>query len=273
MCASVANAIWSPARRAPLRSVHAPAASGFLAGRIALVTGGSRGLGAAIAATFARKGARGAVVDLVPGASAEGWVSLTADVTNEDDVERAVAAAVDRFGRLDVVVANAGVVPPWSDASNLDLVELDRTLAVNVRGVAATIKHGARAMREEGGAIVVMASMNAWHASPAQGAYTASKHAVLGLVRAAALDLGSYGIRVNAVAPGPVATDALLRRLAGREADGGLTVDEALRQAAAGTALGRMVTEQEVAHTALFLASHLSSGITGALLPVDAGLR
>ena len=273
MCASVANATWSPVRRAHRRSVHAPAASGLLAGRIALVTGGSQGLGAAIARTFAREGAAGAVVDLTEGACPEGWVSLTADVTDEDDVERAVAAAVDRFGGLDVVVANAGVVPPWSDASNFDLVALDRTLAVNVRGVATTIKHGARAMREAGGAIVVTASMNAWHAAPAQGAYTASKHAVLGLVRTAALDLGGYGIRVNAVAPGPVATDALRRRLAAREVEGGLTVDEALRQAAAGTALGRMVTEEEVANTALFLASDLSSGITGALVPVDAGVR
>jgi NAD(P)-dependent dehydrogenase (short-subunit alcohol dehydrogenase family) len=246
---------------------------GLLAGRVALVTGGSRGLGSAIARTFAAAGALGAVVDLEPGPCAEGWFSLTADVTGEEDVERVVAATVERFGHLDIVVANAGVVPPWSDASNFDLAALDRTLAVNVRGVAATMKHGARAMQESGGAIVVMASMNAWQAAPAQGAYTASKHAALGLVRTAALDLGSYGIRVNAIGPGPVATEALRERLARREAEGGLSADEALRRAAAGTALGRMVTEDDVARAALFLASDLASGITGALVPVDAGLR
>jgi len=250
-----------------------PALSALLAGRVAFVTGGSRGLGAAIAGTFARAGALGAVVDLDSGSSPEDWVSLTADVANEHDVERAVTATVERFGRLDIVVANAGVVPRWSDTSSFDLDALDRTLAVNVRGVAATLKHGARALQESGGSIVVLASLNAWHAAPAQGAYTASKHAVLGLVRTAALDLGGFGIRVNAVAPGPVATGALLDRLARREAEGGLTVDDALAQAAAGTALGRMVTEDDVARAALFLASDLSSGITGALVPVDAGLR
>jgi NAD(P)-dependent dehydrogenase (short-subunit alcohol dehydrogenase family) len=199
--------------------------------------------------------------------------ALAADVTAEDEVERAVVETVRRYGRLDVVVANAGVVPPWSDTPNLDLAALDSTLAVNVRGVAATMKHGARAMTETGGSIVVMASMNAWHALPAQSAYTASKHAVLGLVRTAALDLGVHGIRVNAIGPGPVATDALRRRLATREREGGLSVEDAMRQAAAGTALGRMVTEGDVAGAALFLASDLSSGITGALVPVDAGLR
>lgn len=250
-----------------------PVSSGLLAGRVALVTGGTRGLGATIARTFAGDGARGAVIDLEQGPCPADWTSLTADVTNEEDVERGVAATTERFGRLDVVVANAGVVPPWSDTLDFDLAALDRTLAVNVRGVAATMKYGARAMQEKGGSIVVMASMNAWHAVPAQGAYTASKHGVLGLVRAAALDLGRHGIRVNAIGPGAVATDALRERLARREAEGGLAADEALRQAAAGTALGRMVTEEDVARAAVFLASDLSSGITGALLPVDAGLR
>lgn len=253
--------------------MNAAGASGLLAGRVALVTGGSRGLGAAIVAAFARAGAVGAVVDLEPGAVEAGWTALAADVTDEHEVEQAVTATVRSFGRLDVVVANAGVVPPWSPTPNLDLAALDRTLAVNVRGVAATLKHGARAMTEHGGSIVVMASMNAWHAFPAQSAYTASKHAVLGLVRTAALDLGAHGIRVNAIGPGPVATDALRKRLATRAREGGLSVEEAVQQAADATALGRMVTGDDVAGVALFLASDLSSGVTGALVPVDAGVR
>jgi NAD(P)-dependent dehydrogenase (short-subunit alcohol dehydrogenase family) len=253
--------------------VGATGATELLAERVALVTGGAQGLGAAIAHAFARAGAVGAVVDLEAGVCEAGWTALAADVTVEDEVERAVAETVRRYGGLDVVVANAGVVPPWSNTSNLDLAALDSTLAVNVRGVAATMKHGARAMTENGGSIVVMASMNAWLAMPAQSAYTASKHAVLGLVRTAALDLGAHGIRVNAIGPGPVATDALRGRLATREREGGLSVEDAMRQAAAGTALGRMVTEGDVAGTALFLASDLSSGITGALVPVDAGVR
>jgi NAD(P)-dependent dehydrogenase (short-subunit alcohol dehydrogenase family) len=253
--------------------VDAIGATGLLAERVALVTGGAQGLGAAIARAFARAGALGSVVDLEKRAFGAGWTALAADVTDEEEVEKAVAETVRRFGRLDVVVANAGVVPPWSDTPNLDLAALDSTLAVNVRGVAATLKHGARAMTETGGSIIVMASMNAWHALPAQSAYTASKHAVLGLVRTAALDLGGHGVRVNAIGPGPVATDALRARLAMRARGGGLSVEDAMRQAAAGTALGRMVTADDVAGAALFLASDLSSGITGALVPVDAGLR
>ena len=254
----------------------APAAPGLLAGKVALVTGGARGLGAAIAQVYAASAAAGAVVDLDEKSAREavpaGWVGLAADVTAEADVEAAVAETVARFGRLDVVVANAGVVPPWRETSALDLAEVDQVLAVNVRGVAATIKHAVPALRERGGSIVAMASLNSWRAHPRQGVYTASKHAVLGLVRAAALDVGRFGIRVNALAPGAVATAALLGRMARRAEEGGLPVEEALERAAAETALGRMVTEQEVARAALFLASDLSSGITGALLPVDAGI-
>jgi NAD(P)-dependent dehydrogenase (short-subunit alcohol dehydrogenase family) len=249
-------------------------AAQLLADRVALVTGGARGLGAAIARAFAASGARGAVVDLeLADAFPDGWITLRADMTLEHTVEHAVAAAVAHFGRLDIVVANAGVVPPWSETVELDLAALDRTLAVNVHGVAATLKHGARALSEHGGAIVVMASMNAWKGVPSQAAYTASKHAVLGLVRSAALDLGARGIRVNAIGPGPVLTDAFQERLTRRAAAGGLDITEAIRQAAAGTAIGRLVTEKDVAGAALFLASDLASGVTGALLPVDGGLR
>jgi NAD(P)-dependent dehydrogenase (short-subunit alcohol dehydrogenase family) len=245
--------------------------SGLLDGRVTLVTGGTRGLGAAIAHTFAAAGATGAVVDLESGPCPQGWISLAADVTIESDVEHAVQATTARFGRLDVIVANAGIVPPWSATTDLDLEQLDRTLAVNVRGVAATLKHGARALPRDGGAIVVTASMNSHRAALSQGSYTASKHAVLGLVRTAALDLGTRGIRVNAVGPGPVLTDAFRDRLAHRETEGGLAAEEAVRQAAASTALGRLVTEDEVAAAVLFLACDLSSGVSGVLLPVDAG--
>lgn len=246
--------------------------TGLLAGRAALVTGGGRGLGAAIAREYAAAGAVGAVADLERGAAPDDWIALEADVSVEADVEAAVAASLERFGRLDVVVANAGVVPPWSDTDELDLEQLDAVFAVNVRGVAATLKHGVSALKEHGGSIVVMASLNAWRAHRSQPVYTASKHAVLGLLRTAALDAGRYDIRVNGLAPGPILTDALRERLERRAATGGLAVEEALAEAAAGTALGRMATEEDVAGAALFLASRLSNGITGVLLPVDGGV-
>jgi len=245
--------------------------AGLLAGRAALVTGGTRGLGAAIARTFAAAGATGAVVDLETGDAPKGWVSLVGDVTDERSIRAAVDGAAEELGRLDVVVANAGIVPPWTETAELDLDELDRVLAVNVRGAAATLKHAVPHLRQRGGSIVVMASLNARRAFARQHVYTTSKHAVLGLARSAALDLGRYGIRVNAIGPGPVLTDAFRARLQRRAAEGGLPFDEAVRQAG-DTALGRMVTEEDVARAALFFASDLSSGVTGALLPVDGGL-
>ena len=151
------------------------------------------------------------------------------------------------------------------------MAEWDKVMAVNVRGVAATIKHVTPAMKEKGGSIVVMASINAFLAHPRQMLYTASKHAALGIIRAAAHDLGRYNIRVNGIAPGPIATDALLERIRTRAAKGGLSEQEALAKLTADNALARLATADEVAKAALFLASDLASGISGELLPVDAG--
>jgi NAD(P)-dependent dehydrogenase (short-subunit alcohol dehydrogenase family) len=145
-------------------------------------------------------------------------------------------------------------------------------MAVNVRGVAATLKHAVPHLKTRGGSIVLMASTNAAVSHPRQMLYTASKHAVLGIMRAAALDLGRYGIRVNALAPGPIATEALIGRLDARAAAGGTPADEALAAFATQTPLGRMATAEDVARAAVFLASDMASGVTGRMLPVDAGL-
>ena len=248
----------------------------MLRGRVALVTGGARGLGRAIAGVLADAGASGMVLDVGFEESTlqlpEGWIAVTGDVRRIEDIEVAVAKIGSRFGRLDVVVANAGLVPPWSETEALDLAEWDNVFAVNVRGVAATIKASVPLMKETGGAIVVLGSMNSQRAHPRMCLYTATKHAVLGIVRATALDLGRYGIRVNAVGPGPILTDALRDRIARRAAEGGPTLPEAIKRHADETALGRMATETNVANTVLFLASNLSAAQTGVIIPVDSGL-
>lgn len=248
--------------------------SGLLDGRIAFVTGGAVGLGRTIASHLSAAGADGLVLDVVDHCPElpDGWVSLQGDVALESDIERAAAEVAARFGRLDIVVANAGLVPPWHDTENLDLEEWERVFAVNVRGVAATLKHAVPLMKRQGGSIIAMGSLNSRRAHPSQCLYTASKHAVLGIVRAAALDLGRYGIRVNALGPGPVATDALVERVNDRAAKGGPAAEDAFGSYAAETALGRLVSEDDVARVALFLASEASSSITGQILPVDAGL-
>jgi NAD(P)-dependent dehydrogenase (short-subunit alcohol dehydrogenase family) len=246
-----------------------------LAGKTALVTGGARGIGAAVAERFAREGAEGVVLDLEPalaeGRPPEGWTGVPADLRDDGDTARAFALVAEPSARLDVLVAAAGIVPPWRGVEQLDLDEWDRVFAVNARGVAATLRHAAPLLAP-GGSVVVIASLNAWRGDRNLMAYVASKHAALGIVRSAALDLGRRGIRVNGVAPGPIATDALLERMRAREREGGIAVRDALAQAADATALGRIATADEVASAALFLASDHASAITGHLLPVDGGI-
>jgi NAD(P)-dependent dehydrogenase (short-subunit alcohol dehydrogenase family) len=244
-----------------------------LAGRRALVTGGANGIGAAIIAQLNAAGASGAGLDLnVPASAPEGWHEIAADVRSEDAVRAACIEAVEKLGgQLDIVVAAAGIVPPWRGISELDLDEWDNLFAINVRGVAATLKHAAPHMAA-GGAVVAVASLNSWRGDGNLTSYTASKHAVLGIVRSAAIDLGSRGIRVNAVAPGPVATEALKNRMNKRAESGGPDLEAALAGAARLTSLGRIATEADIAGTVLFLSSDLSAAITGQLIPIDGGL-
>ena len=246
----------------------------LLAGKIAFVTGAAAGLGRAIACRLAAAGARGLAFDMAASRDPlpPGWIEYRGNVCDETDLQRAIARIEDAFGRLDVVVANAGVVPPWRNIESLEFEQWDQMFAVNVKGVAATMKHAVAPMKQNGGSIVAMGSLNSQRGHGSQCLYTASKHAVLGIVRAAALDLGRYGIRVNALGPGPIATDALVGRVQSRARQGGPAPEEVFAQFAEETALGRIASAGDVAGAALFLASDLSAGITGQLLPVDAGL-
>ncbi|WP_298432113.1 SDR family NAD(P)-dependent oxidoreductase [uncultured Jannaschia sp.] len=243
-------------------------------GRRAIVTGGAAGLGRAIADRLAAAGAKVTIVDLAEALErADGRYPGHALDLSGEDARIGMARIADGLGGLDILVANAGVVPPWRGLREIDGAEWRHVMAVNTWGVAAAIGGCADALaRSEHASVVAMASINGYRAHPAQTLYTASKHAVIGIVRSAALDLGPSGIRVNAVAPGPIATDALIARIAARHETGGPTLDEALAALDAETALGRMATEGDVARVAHFLASDASVGMTGCVLPVEAGL-
>ena len=249
---------------------------GDLTGRRALVTGGSRGLGHAIAARLAEDGAAITVIDL-PGALddaglPDGWQTVAMDLT-APDAEGRLAGVVAGLDRLDILIANAGTVPPWRGIADLDMAEWDRVFALNVRAVALSLKVSVERLAESGaGAAVLMASLNGYRAHPRQTLYTASKHAVMGIARAAALDLGPRGIRVNALCPGPVLTEALQDRLAARAEAGGPDAEAAAAALRDETALGRLVTPEEVANAAAFLASDEASAMTGVCLPIEAGL-
>jgi NAD(P)-dependent dehydrogenase (short-subunit alcohol dehydrogenase family) len=248
----------------------------LLSGKRAVVTGGANGIGAGIVRVLAEAGAsRGAVLDLESAFGhtkpPEGWAEIPVDLRDDESTAAAFASVRERLGTIDVLVAAAGVVPLWTGVGSVDLDEWDEVFRVNARGVLTSLRESLPAMPGDG-AVVVIASQNAWRGNPNLASYVASKHAVLGLVRSAALELGPRGIRVNAVAPGSVATDAYRARLEGRQADGGLPVHEALERDAKTTALQRLATVEDVANGVLFLASRLASGVTGHLLPVGPGV-
>jgi NAD(P)-dependent dehydrogenase (short-subunit alcohol dehydrogenase family) len=246
----------------------------LLAGGTAVVTGGANGMGARIVQRLAEAGVhRGVSLDLPEALNRtqlpDGWREIAVDLRDDASVTAAFAKARDFLSTINILVAAAGIVPLWTGICDLDPREWDAVLGVNARGVARSIQETVPAM-SGGGAIVVIASQNAWRGNPNLASYVASKHAVVGLVRSVALELGPKGIRVNAIAPGSVATDAYVGRLKRREQENGLTVEEALERDGKTTPLQRLATADEIASGVLFLASELASGVAGHLLPIGA---
>ncbi|HLF41772.1 MAG TPA: SDR family NAD(P)-dependent oxidoreductase [Acidimicrobiia bacterium] len=242
---------------------------GELDGRRALVTGAAEGLGRAVAEVFVELGARVMLSDVqddlvAKEAAGLGAASVHCDVTVAADVEAAVAATVDAFGGIDIVVNNAGIE---NIAALVDLKEedLDRILAVNVKGVYFGIKYGAPAIiASGGGAIVNMASVMGLGGCPLLGAYCATKAAVISLTQTAAVELRDHGVRVNAVCPTFAPTAMVARGAPILEAALGQPLEPILAQVQ-----GRLVTTREVADAVAFLASNRSSFVNGIAFPVD----
>ena len=248
---------------------------GRLDGRVGVVTGGASGIGAAIVDRFIEEGAVVVVADLADragraiadrhGVSAR---FCRADVTVEADVAAAVDLAVSSFGRLDVMVNNAGVVGAVGPIAETSEAAYDETMGVLLKGVFLGTKHAARAMMAQGsGVIIATASTAGIMGGLGPHLYTAAKHAVIGLTKSVANELGPYGIRVNSVAPGSTVTPMVTALHRDTPEDEAAVADRLAAQCLLGTA----GLPADVANGVVYLASDEARNVTGHCLVIDAG--
>ena len=254
-----------------------------LSGKTALITGGAGGIGQAAARLFTAEGARVALVDrdeaalqaVVQSIGEESASYVVADVTQPEQAERYVKAAVDRWGGVDIYLANAGIEGMVSPIPDYPLDVFEQVIAVNVTGVWLGLKYVIPVMRERGGGSIVITSSTAGIGGTAgMSAYTTSKHAVIGMMRTAALECAPMGIRVNTVNPAPIETRMMRSleemRVAAAD-DSEVTVERTKQAYSARIPLQRYGNPEEVARLMMFLASDDSSYCTGGVYMVDGG--
>lgn len=246
------------------------------AGKVALITGAASGIGRAAALAFAQQGVRVAVVDTnerdghdtVQQIAAAGGTAhfIRADISQESEVQAMVAQTVAQFGQLDYAFNNAGIAGQGGALHEMSMENFDGVIAVNLRGVFLCLKYEIQHMLQHGGgAIVNTASIAGLVASRGLAHYVASKHGVVGLTKAAALDYAQHNIRVNAIAPGVIVTPLAQQYVGGDP--------EVLRQQfAAVHPVNRVGEPEEVAQAAVWLCSDAASFMTGTTIPIDGGL-
>ncbi|WP_299788442.1 SDR family oxidoreductase [uncultured Marivita sp.] len=247
--------------------------------KIALITGGAAGIGLETARVFLDEGAKVALVDLkaeeLEKAAADlgngdDVLTIAADVSSQEDSARYVQAALERFGRIDIFFNNAGIEGRVAPLVDQDMADFDRVMAVNVRGAFLGLKHVLPVMmRQNSGSVINMSSIAGLKGSPNVAPYITSKHAVVGLTRAAAIEAASASVRVNSVHPSPVNTRMMRSLEEGFDPGHGAEIQQ---QLAASIPLARYGETRDVANLVLFLASDESAFITGAQFPVDGGM-
>jgi NAD(P)-dependent dehydrogenase (short-subunit alcohol dehydrogenase family) len=251
-----------------------------LAGKVAVITGGTSGIGLGSVELFVVEGARVVVGDIQDDLGAalqsrypEEVVYVHADVTDDAQVGTLVQAAVQRFGKLDVMFNNAGAGGDFSPLIDLSPAGLDKTLALLTRSVVSGHQHAARQFRKQGsgGTIISTASAASFQGGWSAAAYTIAKHAVIGVVRQATAELSPLGIRSNAICPGVIMTPIIASALGVSKARADEFIQFLAKRVAKVHPLGRVGFPRDVAEAAVFLASDSSEFITGVALPVDGG--
>lgn len=249
---------------------------GYIDGRVALITGGESGIGLATARLLAARGAllhlvgldRDALGAAVSELGPERCAVSVADVTSAEQVRTAVADALDRFGRLDIVFSNAGIAGDVAGIEDYPEDVFRRVLDVHVVGTFLLLKYTLPHLGP-GGSVVINSSVVGLTGEPAVSGYATAKHAQVGLMRVAAREVAARGIRVNTIHPGP--TDTPFQRAAEQRATG-LSAEKAFERFNSMIPLGRHATPEEIARTVLYLASDDSAFTTGATLAIDGGL-
>jgi len=248
-----------------------------LADKVAVITGGTGGIGLAAARLFVAEGARVVLVDLdrarldaaVAELGSDNALGVAADVTRPEEVAGYVEAAVARHGRIDVFFNKAGIDGAVASIVDYPVEMFDQVMAVNVRGVWLGLKYVIPVMaRGGGGSIVITSSVAGLRGVPRISAYIGAKHAVVGIMKSAALECAPLGIRVNTINPAPIATRMIEALEQGYAPGAGEIIKKKMENA---VPLRRYGTPEEVARLALFLASDEASYITGNAYPVDGG--
>jgi len=256
-----------------------------LEGKVAIVTGGGKGIGRAISLAFAREGADvvvaarndSALKEVVAEIEAMGKKSLVVvtDLTDPEQPLAMVDRTLEEFGKVDVLVNNSGIEGPIVDVADMDLEGWNETLAVNITGAMLAAKHVLKKsmVPRRSGAIINISSVSGRRGFAMRSPYCSSKWGLIALTQSLALEVGRSGIRVNCIAPGLVEGERIDRVLRAMSRNLGVTYEQAVENSNARTALGRMVKPEEVAWLAVFLASEWSSGITGQTINCDVGLE
>ena len=239
--------------------------------KVAFVTGAASGIGRATAVAFATEGARVAILDLTEKALSETAeavrnagaqvLTIACDVSKPEQVEAAIMQVIETFGRLDIAFNNAGVENKAAPVAEIELNEWDRILDINLRGTFVCMKHELAQMVRQGSGVIVNTSSGAGVRGVAGGAsYAASKHAIIGLTKSAALDYAKQNIRVNAILPGNIETPMMDRFTSGD-----------IQKAIDLEPVGRLGRPEEIADAVLWMSADLGGFVTGAAISVDGG--